>query len=227
MNKLYMTLLLLGLSLPSFAQNNNLGSLNNNTERALLSQRKLVGDSEIREGSPYPDGEAFKKVNIPGYSSSVQSLRYNAFSDEMEYQNGADVYSVSQETGQVIRFDGGKAYEYLNYNLDGKDKSGYLVQLVNNPDKYSLYKREKVELLKGEKSPNGITKDRNDYYAKEKDVYLIRTNGNFTKMSKNKKELLSDFPVKPAETEKFIKEKQINFKSETDLVKLVTYMNTL
>lgn len=229
MNKFNMTLLLVGFSLLSFAQiANKSGSVGtNNVQRLPFEERKISGDTEARDGSPYTDGDTFKKVSISGYSANVPDLRYNAFSDEMEFRNGKDIYSANKENGQIIKFDNGKVYECLNYNFEGKDKSGYLVLLVNNPEKYSLYKREKVELLKGEKSPNGITKDRNDYYAKEKDAYIIRKNGTFTRMAKNKKELLNDFPVKSDEVEKFIKEKQINFKSDADLIKLVTYMNTL
>ncbi|REC80184.1 hypothetical protein DRF60_00255 [Chryseobacterium elymi] len=229
MNKFKMVLLFVGFSLFSFAQNANIsGNIStNNVQRLPFEERKLIGDTEVREGSPYLNGDDFKKVNIPGYSSNVPDLRYNAFSDEMEFLNGKDTYSANKENGQIIKFIDGKIYECLNYNLEGKDKFGYLVQLVHNPEKYSLYKREKVELLKGEKSPNGITKDRNDYYAKEKDIYIIRKNETFTKMAKNKKGFFSDLSLKSDEVEKFIKEKQINFKSEADLIKLVTYMNTL
>ncbi|WP_223558173.1 hypothetical protein [Chryseobacterium lathyri] len=229
MNKFNIALLFVGFSLFSFAQNaNKSGNIStNNAQRLPFEDRKLIGDTEIRDGSPYVNGNGFKKVSISGYSNNVPDLRYNAFSDEMEFLNGKDTYSANKENGQIIKFVDGKVYECLNYNLEGKDKFGYLVQLVNNPEKYSLYKREKIELLKGEKSPNGITKDRNDYYAKEKDVYIIKKNGSFTKMAKNKKDLLSDFPIKSDEVETFIKEKQVNFKSEADLIKLVTYMNTL
>lgn len=229
MNKFNVALLFVGFSLFTFAQNTNKsGGINtNNVQRLPFEDRKLIGDTEVRDGSPYLSGDAFKKVSISGYSSNVPDLRYNAFSDEMEFLNGKDIYSANKENGQIIKFSEGKVYECLNYKLEGKDKFGYLLQLINSPENYSLYKREKVELLKGEKSPNGITKDRNDYYTKEKDIYIIRKNGVFTKMAKNKKELLNDFSVKSDHVEKFIKEKQINFKSEVDLIKLVTYMNTL
>lgn len=229
MNKFNTTLLLVGFSFFSLAQvtnkSGNVGT--NNVQRLLFEERKLIGDTETRDGSPYFNGDTFKKASIYGYSKDIPDLRYNAFSDEMEFYNGKDIYSANKENGQIIKFNDGKIYECLNYNLDGKDKLGYLVQLVSNPEKYSLYKREKIELLKGEKSNNGITKDRNDYYAKEKDVYIIQKNGVFTKIAKNKKEFLNDFMFKKNELNEFIKEKQINLKLESDLIKLIVYMNSL
>lgn len=179
----------------------------------------------VIDGIPYPNGKQFDQVVIQGYSKNVQTLRYNAYDDEMEFQEKTDTYFTNKEEGLKIEFPSlKKVYKTLNYSIDGRAKFGYLVLLVENP-KYSLYKREKVELLKGEKSPNAYGKDANDYYAKEKDIYLIENNKQLVKFPKNKKEFLEDFKLDKSNFENFVKENKINFSKEESLVKLVDYLN--
>lgn len=125
----------------------------------------------IVDGLPYVDGENFHKVEIKNYSKDVQPLRYNAFEDEMEFKNGDQLYFANKENNLSIHFrDLDKTYKCLQYKYDGKTKFGYLVILLET-SKNSLYKKESIELLKGEKSPNAYSKDANDYYAKEKDLF--------------------------------------------------------
>lgn len=177
------------------------------------------------EGSPYTTGKDFSKVIIPSYSKNVQPLRYNAYEDEMEFSQNNEVYFANKEDGLEITFpELKKTYICLTYRLDDNRKQGYLVLLQKGP-KYSLLKREKVELLKGEKSPNAYTKDANDYYAKEKDAYIISKDNNYYKIPKN----TSDLTKIPSGNQKglldFAKANKINLSKEADLIKLVDYLN--
>jgi len=182
---------------------------------------------KIIDGTPYINGSDFTKVIIKGYSKNVQNLRYNAYDDEMEFKEGEDVYFTNKEEGLKIDFPAlKKTYQCLNYSYDNKNRFGYLVLLVDN-QKYSLFKREKIELLKGEKSPNAYSKDANDYYAKEKDVYLIKKDNTFSKLPKNQKEFINDFSINKTEFDKLIKDNKLNFSKEEDLKKIITYLNSL
>lgn len=227
MYKLLFTFLSL-FSVSVIAQNTSTaGNINTVGNRVFLSQTKLIKTSEVRDGDPYYNGTNFLKADIPGYSKKLQELRYNAYSDEMEFSSDNEVYIADKEPGMVVGFeDLNKKYICLNYNFGFGDRYGYLVLLVSNPQKYSLYKREKFELLKGEKSINGINKDRNDYYSKEKDLYLLGYENDFKKLD-NKKNLLEAFNSKSNEVENYLKTNKINLKKESDLIKLISYMNTL
>lgn len=177
------------------------------------------------DGNPYINGKDFNKVIIEGYSKNVQNLRYNANEDEMEFKEGEDIYFTNKEEGVKIDFPTlKKTYQCLNYSFDDKNRFGYLVLLVDNP-KYSLFKKEKIELLKGEKSPNAYSKDANDYYAKQKDLYLIRKEKTFVKLPKNQKEFINDFSLDKNEFDKFIKDNKLNFSKEEDLKKIIDYLN--
>lgn len=176
----------------------------------------------VIDGNPYVNSKEFKQVSIPGYSSNIQKLRYNGYEDEMEFEDGGEVYYTNKEIGLKITFkDLKKTYEILDYSYDNKKRVGYLVVLVDNPD-VSLYKREKVELLKGEKSPSAFGKDANDYFAKERDLYLVKKGSEFFKFPKNSKEFVEKFSVDKPRFEKFIKTNNLSFTKEEDLIKIIS-----
>jgi len=225
MNKFILIVFLL-IADTIFAQAGN-ENISFSTGNFFMRGNRPSTKEKIIDGTPYINGNDFTKVIIEGYSKNVQNLRYNAYDDEMEFKEGEDVYFTNKEDGLKIDFPAlKKTYQCLNYSYDNKSRFGYLVLLVDNP-KYSLFKKEKVELLKGEKSPNAYSKDANDYYAKEKDVYLIKKDNTFSKLPKNQKEFINDFSLNKTEFDKFIKNNKLNFYKEEDLKKIITYLNSL
>lgn len=195
------------------------------TENIFMRANRPTTKEYVIDGNPYTTGEKFSKVMIKGFSKDVQDLRYNAYEDEMEFKNGEELFYVNKGTNIKIQFpDLKKTYESLTYTYDGKVKSGYLVLLVDNP-KFSLYKREKMELLKGEKSTNSYTKDANDYYAKETDLYLVAKDKKFSKFPKNVSEASGIFSIDKKELETFVKSNKINFNKEPDMIKLIEFVN--
>lgn len=177
------------------------------------------------DGSPYVNGDKFEKVIIKDYSKNVQDLRYNAYRDEMEFKIGDELYNANKTEGLKVSFPSlKKTYESINYSYDSKTKSGYLVLLVDNP-KFSLYKREKMELMTGTKTNNGFTQDANDYYERDKDLYLVAKDKKFSKFPKNVSEASEIFSIDKKELETFVKSNKINFNKEPDMIKLVEFVN--
>lgn len=180
----------------------------------------------VIDGNPYINGDNFNKVIINGYSKNVQDLRYNAYEDEMEFKMGDELFYANKENNLKIQFPAlNKTYKCLNYIDEGRSKLGYLVVLIDNL-KHSLYKREKVELLKGEKSTNAYSKDANDYYAKEKDQYLISKGSNqLFRFPKNANDASGFFGTDKNVLESFVKTNKINFNKGQDIIKLVEFVN--
>lgn len=179
----------------------------------------------IIEGSPYSNGDKFTKVVIKGFGTNVQDLRYNAYEDEMEFKSGDELFFANKEEDLIITFkDLNKKYKCLKYLHDGKYVFGYLQLLVDNP-KISLYKREKVELLKGEKSTNAYSKDANDYYAKMKDIYLVNHKERLVKFPKNVSDASEFFSIDKKLLSDFVTNNKMNFSKESDMIKLIEFVN--
>lgn len=177
------------------------------------------------DGSPYVNGKEYRKVAIDGYSKNVQNLRYNAYEDEMEFIQNSEVYFANKEDGIVIKMpEINKTYQAVKYVFNDKQYFGYLVLLAPGA-KFNFYKKEKVELLKGEKSPSAYGKDANDYFAKAKDLYLIGNKRVLDKFPKNIKEAIALFSPVKKDVAQFISREKINFSREEDMIKLVNYVN--
>ncbi|MCJ7934352.1 MAG: hypothetical protein MUW56_12110 [Chryseobacterium sp.] len=208
-----------------FSQNHDIQQVVTTPNGFYSKPNKVNKEDRKVDGSPYINGDKFDKVIIKDYSKNVQDLRYNAYHDEMEFKTGNELYYANKENGLKIQFpELKKTYESLTYTYDGKAKAGFLVLLVDNP-KFSLYKREKMELITGTKSNNGFTQDANDYYAKEKDLYLISGKGKFYKFPKNTADAAELFSVDKKELENFVKSNKISFSKEPDMIKLVDFVN--
>jgi len=185
---------------------------------------KVIKD-ETTEGSPFIDGKAFHKVKLSGFSAIKEELRYNAFTDEMEFDDKGTLYNLTKQSALFINFpELKKTYVCLNYNVDGNNKFGYLVSLVDG-DKAKLYKREKIEFISGTKSTNAFLKDAKDYYEKEKDLYLVNVNYQFYKVTKSIDEFANRFGERSQFIKDFAKSNKINLSKEADLIKLVEFIN--
>ncbi|WP_048501211.1 hypothetical protein [Chryseobacterium sp. BLS98] len=215
--------ILVGQSL--FSQNTDILNVVTTPDGFYSKPGRVHKEDRKIDGSPYVNGDKFEKVTIKDYSKNVQDLRYNAYQDEMEFKMGEELYNANKTEGLKIQFPTlKKTYESLTYSYDSKTKSGYLVLLVDNP-KFSLYKREKMELMGGTKSNNGFTKDANDYYEKDKDLYLIAKDKKFSKFPKNSTDAATIFSVDKKDLDNFVKSNKINFNKEPDMIKLVEYVN--
>ncbi|MGG5208957.1 hypothetical protein ACQWU4_08410 [Chryseobacterium sp. MIQD13] len=220
---LFITTILLGQIL--FSQNSDILNVVTTPDGFYSKPGRVHKEDRKIDGSPYINGDQFQKVIIKDYSKNVQDLRYNAYQDEMEFKMGEELYNANKTEGLRIQFPTlKKTYESLTYSYDGKTKSGYLVLLVDNP-KFSLYKREKMELMGGTKSNNGFTKDANDYYENDKDLYLIAKDKKFSKFPKNSSDAASIFSIDKKELDSFVKSNKINFNKEPDMIKLVEFIN--
>lgn len=175
-------------------------------EMFFMMGKKNISNGEVIDGVPYANGAEFVKVQIPNYNKSTPELRYNANKDEMEFKNGNDIYYVNKQPQIRIDFLSlKKSYECLNYSINDKNYFGYLVILVDNA-KYSLYKKEFIEIIKGEKGSNPFVTDQNDFYSPVKNQYLLKKGNQFFRISKNTKELVKLFDNNPSH-ESYIKPK--------------------
>lgn len=180
------------------------------------------------EGSPYLD-EKFRSLTIDGYSKQLPQIRYNAYEDEMEFKLGDKLnYIIKQNNLKFKLAETGKVYLLTRYHYDNADINGYLVEIVGK-GRYTLYKREKIQIVEyNNNTTNTYLKNKNPYFEREKDIYLINDNGNFRKLPKNLKELIQLLGIENSKPIlDYSKENHLNLKTEVDLIKLFNFINSL
>lgn len=179
------------------------------------------------DGSPYLDG-FFHPISIEGYGKKLPNVRYNAYEDEMEFMIGEDLnYVVKQNDLRLTFSDIDKTYLLTHYQFEGKNIFGYLVELLGT-GKYKLYKKEKIQIVEyNNNTTNTYLKDKNPYFDREKDIYLINDDGIYKKLPKNIKDLISLLNIANAQSVlDFAKSSNINLKNENDQIKLFQFINS-
>ena len=104
--------------------------------------KSSVPEGEEVEGKPFVV-ETFLPANVKGYNGSFL-LRYNAYRDEMEFENENEInFLVKNDSLEIYFLNSKKHYKILEHNFNKERVKGYLV-VVSENDKISLYKKEKI-----------------------------------------------------------------------------------
>lgn len=180
---------------------------------------------ETVTGSMYLDG-AFTPARI-NEEQDVVILRYNAYKDEMEFQQGQDTYYLIKEDNVKIDFlNNKKTYNYLSYS-DGSKQSqkGFLVELVNG--KKSLYEKEAVAFIPSKPTTTGYEAPKPAEYKRSKEAFFIKVSDKVVNFPKNKKELLKMFPDNNSQISDYLKKNKVSFSKKEDLIGLTKFLNTL
>lgn len=187
---------------------------------------KSIKSYDNIDGNPYA-AEHFLKVNVEGYSKNVPDLRYNIYEDEMEFNSNGQLNYVDKAAGEMrIIFDLlNTTYLLTTYTLDGETKTGYLIEVVR-PLHYGLYKKERVQIIENHNSTtNTYLKDKNPYFERDKDLYILKKGEQYYKLPKNIKELKALLPDDAQRLEDYNKKSKINFNKVDDLKKLIAFLN--
>lgn len=174
-------------------------------------------------GSPYFSNEPVKSVVYLRDTSVSVVLHYDLYQDEIEFNNGKSTFWIIKEDVKYIQY--GQVKFIVSEFENGKNKErSYFEPLVTG--NYQLLKRKKIKLLPAEPAkayqdpvPERFSEPEVMYYIKyqESPAELI-TGKNFHK------KLPSDISDKTSE---FIKKENLKVSKETDLIKLVNYINSL
>lgn len=196
----------------------------------LLRNRVIDYKDNSIAGSPYVDTKFFV-ADIEGVEGSVM-MRYNAHKDEFEVKkrdadNDDELFSLPKEdkyntifpkfSNTIIKL---KEYKDLNDN----HVRGYLYLLAES-NGYGLYKRHKVLLTK-EREGNGYEGYQPPKFVQgNTEYYLDNPASEIVPFPKNKKELITMFPDKKAQIDKFLKDYKIKFNKEEDQIKIIEMLS--
>ena len=212
------------LTQSSFAQAGTTFNEAGGLERSVVTNARKA---ETATGSQY-FSEVFVPANVK--DKGITLIRYNAYTDQIEYKNNLDKVSPLPSEKDVIitTTDKRNAFEYLDYTTDENENiSGYL-NLISNNDKVKIYSRLRVFLQDATEPTSGYTTYKPANYKKASTKYFIRIKEkSVVALPTRKKDLISMFPGKDKEIAAFIKENKISLSEEEDLKKLGEYLNTL
>ncbi|GGE87124.1 hypothetical protein SAMN05443634_107175 [Chishuiella changwenlii] len=176
-------------------------------------------------GSPYIDAN-FSQYTITGHKTNdVPSLRYNNYSDQMEYMKDKASYDLDRVNNMIVSLrNGNKTYVYLDEYFVGNDsKSGYL-QVLLSGSKSTLYKKEAViiqeKLVKEDVMDVG---KKIQEYSTSKPQYFLKLNDKVVAVPQKKGDFNDLFTDN--ESKDFIKKNKISSTKEQDLIKLVNFLN--
>lgn len=222
--KYVITGIALSLALCAFAQSQG---IRYDVPTAYM-QNKRSGNLNIPSdviGSPYVD-ENYKlgTVLIKEDESYSAYMRYNAFHDEMEMQEGDKAVSLMKRDYVKARLDG-KLYIITPFKVDGNRDQGYVVVLKDGPT--ALYLKQNIILKEGKEATSSYSKAQPPKFERQ-DFYLLGFGEDTPASIKlNKKSVLNAFSSNRKDVEKFVKDNKLKLKTEEEVLKLLNFYDTL
>ena len=186
---------------------------------------KYENDNSI-QGSKYFD-DNYLSAKISNYPNQIFGLRYNLFTDEMEFKNKeGKVFTLkkSNEDFSITFVNENLTYKLFDYNKKNKIVKGYFVVLSNG--KTQLLKQQKVIFLKEQKSNSGYENHKPAEYKRIADTYYMKINNSSVviQVPKNKKKFAELFPNYKSEILKYIKSNKLKTTNEADLIKIISFI---
>ena len=178
------------------------------------------------QGTPYLDEEfsSGKIITPDGAIYENIPLRYNAFSDDLEFQKGEDTYNIDPKTIIKRAEFGGTVFCCMKYDSGSKIQNGLFEILTEG--KAILLIKYIIKLLPKEKVQAFVDPKpaRFDPPVKE---YYIAFNDLPAKLITNKKSLLELFGGQKDEMESFISKNKLSTREDATLTKIIAHYNSL
>ena len=179
------------------------------------------------EGSEYMDenfvnGDIFTLEyehfsNIP--------MRYNAYLDSLEVKLADGIiYNLTDLSKIMHILLGGKVMVYTTFISANQKSTGFLFELYNG--KSSLYCRNN-KILKERIPSNGIIPEVPPKIIDKPNEFYIRLNDGLPHIFSSKKDLLELLKSHSKEIEIFVKKEKIKIKKDDDIIKVLTYYDSL
>jgi hypothetical protein len=209
----------------------DLNGVQNFVESGVVSTKIGVENPNIK-GSPYITTK-FIPAKISIFTNQIYSVKYNGFLDEFEVQGeDNEIYAINKNESKdliITIINTKKKYQVFDYFNNDKDLDiGYFIHLNNQNSEIKLLKKEKIIFIKEKLSSTGYDKAQPAEYKRSKDKYYLKIRDfEAILLPSNKKKLIKLFLDSEMEILNFIKTEKIKLNKETDLVKLINYLNLI
>lgn len=152
-------------------------------------------------------------------------IRYNAFTDVMEYKNGSDILELIKEKNTHFAFQDGSVYELLQYQVDGKSHERYHKVLADK-NGIKVSKFQNIKLIPAKKATSSYDSDTKAAYKANKEVYFITYNNQTFEFDGKQKSLEKIISGKADAIKAFYKENKIK-ENDSDMIKLGNFLATI
>ncbi|MEG1026741.1 MAG: hypothetical protein RSF34_19870 [Flavobacterium sp.] len=152
-------------------------------------------------------------------------IRYNAFTDMMEYKNGSDVLELIKEKNTHFTFQDGSVYELFQYQADGKSYDRYH-KVLTDKNGIKVSKFQNIKLVPGKKATSSYDSDTQPAYKANKEVYFITYNNVTVEFDGKQKSLEKIISGKSDAIKAFYKENKIK-ENDSDMIKLGNFLATI
>ncbi|WP_405208268.1 hypothetical protein [Aquimarina sp. LLG6339-5] len=194
--------------------------------QSLLKPTKRVTTFDEFDGSIFKSLK-YKDASVIDEKSGTfdAKLRYNAYSDALEFKKGSELFELLKNPTAHARIDG-DYYYYCNFKTQrGLKRPGYYV-LVELNEQYRIYKKYNVKITEPDKRGSasgtatpGKVQIKTKYYLEERGVIM--------ELPMNKKKVLAALGDKEEELKTYMKKEKIKVRKEEDLIRLVSRYNAL
>ena len=198
----------------------------------FASDMRFVGGTPGRsyikfEGSDYLD-ENFVNGDILTLDAEHFKdipMRYNAFLDRIEVRLLHGNICELADPSKIFQILLNKnVLVFTDFQSTEGVKSGYLFVLYDEINK--LYRRNFKTYKEGTPS-NGIIPEIPSKIVDKPDEYYIRIGSNIARLCNSKKDLLEILDSRSPDIESFLKREKIKVNREDDLIKVLTYFDSL
>lgn len=182
----------------------------------------------VAEGSPYLE-DAYRAADITTSGNKTYSnimTKVNLMENTVQFLSSDGVEMIATMPVKRIRFYGTPATESGNLVLESDgaiNDAGARIYRVLDSGRISLLKHLKV-VFRDDRRYNEATVTR--VFTQTPVLYAYR-DGKEARVEKNREFLLQLFADKAKEVDRFISEKDVNLKSEKDLVQIFHFYNSL
>jgi hypothetical protein len=153
-------------------------------------------------------------------------MRYNAYADEIEIKkNTSDQqYSALIKDQNIFVKIFKDIYVFVPY--EGSNEKGGYFNVLNDGKTYDLYKKTTAIYREPQKARTSYDRASPPSFTKTTTYYLVQ-NGTFMEMPSSKSKVLKMMSKKKDEIKNYIKQNNIDTDKEADLIKLVSYFDSL
>lgn len=195
-------------------------------------QKRREIDLDKFQGSPYTSN-IFIPTMLKYNDEVVGSIyyRYNALNEEVEIKKTSseeEVYQALVKDKEISLIVNGKPLSFKTFITEKKATTNGYLTLIQKGEQYDLYERTHVKFTEGQPAQNSFVAAVPSRFSKFTEYYFQKDGVNRIDQipQKNKKLIkLVDDSEKEA-LKIFLKENNLNIKSETDLMQVFDYLNS-